>query len=629
MAFAVTLLQILCCMGLGAATLRILRIDRDMNVGEHWTIAFAVGFGVLGWLAFPLGISGNLSPAPLTALLIAGAVAALLLRRPGAFLTMPGLDAMGWVLFALLGAVFAFDLLEAIAPPADGDTLAYHFAMPKQFLEEGRINFIPQAVDGAVPFGIQMTYVPALALGGEMALTLWTMLSGWAAAALLFVLCRRHLSLNWSLALTLIYLTTPAVIYGGGSGQVEPRIALFVMVSAWAAARALETGHLRYVVLAGLGCGFFAAAKYTGLLFASAAGVVLLFQRRWFMHGAVFAATLIAAGFQWYAWNGIHTGDPVFPMLFQWLGRDDLTFWNEAHDLVFKEIYFRAENPLSPSPLSLLLFPFKATLDFTSLKDAGRVGFGPYGLLVLPFAALGFWCYRDRARQGPLLIYASLVFLFYVLWFFVGGSQRIRHLLPVLPLFLICMTVAAERLTARGSHRAPLMALIAAVVILQISVHGVFALNYIKFQVNGGNRQAFLERNVEAFLLVSWINANLKKSDRVLIPFRQLRYYLDIPVFFSSSLYQSAVEFRQEKTNARTLYRQLRSLGVTHMLVAMSNGGGGETYPAPYNLLHRAGCLERLKHFDGKTIGSRTLPAMSSVPLALDVLRFKDEDCAG
>jgi hypothetical protein len=156
-----------------------------------------------------------------------------------------------------------------------------------------------------------------------------------------------------------------------------------------------------------------------------------------------------------------------------------------------------------------------------------------------------------------------------------------------------------------------------------------FALNYIKFQVNGGNRQAFLERNVEAFLLVSWINANLKKSDRVLIRHRQLRYYLDIPVFFGSSLYQSAVELRQEKTNARTLYRQLRSLGVTHMLVAMSNGGGGETYPAPYNLLHRAGCLERLKHFDGKTVGSRTLPAMSSVPQALDVLRFKDEDCAG
>jgi hypothetical protein len=446
---------------------------------------------------------------------------------------------------------------------------------------------------------------------------------------LLFVLCRSHLSRNWSLAVTLIFLTTPAVIYGGGSGHVEPRIALFVMVSAWAAVRALETGHFRYAVLAGLGCGFFAAAKYTGLLFAGATGVVLLFRRRWLIRGAVFAAALIVAGFQWYAWNGVHTGDPVFPMLFQWLGRDGLAFWNKAHDIVFKELYFRSENSLSHSPLSLVLFPFKATLDFTSLKDAGRVGFGPYGLLILPFAALGFWRTRDRVRRSPLLIYASLVFLFYALWFFVGGSQRIRHLLPVLPLFLICVTVAAERLTARGTHRAPLMASMAAVVTLQMAIHGVFALNYIKFQVNGGNRQAFLERNVEAFLPVPWINANLKKSDRVLIPFRQLRYYLGIPVFFASSIYQSAVELRPGKTNAWTLYQQLRSRGVTHMLVATINGEGDQSYSAPFSFLHRAGCLEKLKHFYGKKIASRTLPTFKFAPQTLAVLRLKDEGCSG
>ena len=634
MAVAVTLLQILCCLGLGAAALRVLKIDGDMNAGEHWTMAFAVGFGILGWLVFPLGISGNLSPAPLAALLIAGAVGGLLLKRPETFLTMPGSGApgpgaIGWVLLALLGVVFGFDLLEAIAPPADADTLAYHFAIPKQFLKQGRINFIPQAIEGAVPLGIQMTYVPALALGGEMAMTLWTMLSGWAAAALLFVLCRRHLGLNWSLAVTLVFLPTPAVIYGGGSGHVEPRIALFVMVSAWAAVRALETGHLRYAVLAGLGCGFFAATKYTGLLFAGATGVVLLFKRRWLIRGAVFSATLIAAGFQWYAWNGVHTGDPVFPMLFQWLGSDDLAFWNKAHDLIFKERYFSGENPLSRSPLSLLLFPFKATLDFTNLKDAGRVGFGPYGLLILPFAALGFWRTRDRSRQSPLMIYASLAFLFYALWFFVGGSQRIRHLLPVLPLFLICVTVAAVRLTARGEHRGPLMASIAAVVVLQIAIHGVFALNYVKFQINGGNRQAFLERNVEAFQPVLWVNANLKKSDRILTPLRQLRYYLDIPVFFASSIYQAAVELQPEKTNARTLYRQLRAQGITHMLLDTIKKEGGQFYSAPFGFLHRAGCLERLKRFDGKKIGSRTLPAMSSVPQTLDVLRIKDKDCAG
>jgi hypothetical protein len=202
-------------------------------------------------------------------------------------------------------------------------------------------------------------------------------------------------------------------------------------------------------------------------------------------------------------------------------------------------------------------------------------------------------------------------------------------MLPVLPLFLICMTVAAERLTSGGKHRGPLMASVIVVVILQMAVHGLFALNYFKFQIKGESRQAFLTRNVNAFPPVLWINANLKKSDRILIFYRQLRYYLDIPVFFASPLAQSTVELRQGKTDARILYRQLRSLVITHLLLITDSSQGGETYPAPYGLLHRVGCLERLKSFEGKAFVSRTLPTLSSGPQSLAVLRLKDEGCLG
>lgn len=630
-ALGVVLLQTLCCLGLGAAALRTLKIDADLSTGEHWGLSFATGFGILGWLVFPLGVAGYLSALPLTALLTAGALAAVLLRRPiwrpRASHPGPGIDTIGKILLILLGVVGVFDLMEGIAPPADADSLAYHFTVPKQFLEAGRIEFIFRAIEGAVPFGVQMTYVPALALGGEKALTLWAMVSGWAPGAVLFVFCRRHMGLNWSLAVTLIFLTTPAVVYGGGSGQVETRIALYVMVAAWATARALETGQSRYAVLAGLGCGFFAAAKYTGLLFASVAGVMVLFQRRWLMHGMVFGIALLAAGFQWYAWNGLHTGDPVFPMLFQWLGRDDPNIWTKAHDLIFKERYFASENQLPQTFLWFLLYPFKATLAYNGLPDAGRVGFGPYGLLLLPFAVFGFWRFRDRIRNSPLMTYALLAFLFYVLWFFFGGSQRIRHLLPVLPLFLICVTVAAHRLTAGGVYRSPLLASVVAVVFLQMAGHGVYALNYAKFLFLDTDRQAFLTRNVEAFQAARWINANLKKTNRVFFVQRPLQYFFEIPFFFDSPLYQSTVELRPGKSDTRTLYRQLRSVGITHMLLVSGIEKKGATYRAPFDLLERAGCLVRLKRFEGKKLPSRTLPALGSSRQAFDLLRLGDEGC--
>ena len=69
-------------------------------------------------------------------------------------------------------------------------------------LAAGRLEFVPRAIDGAVPLLIQMTYVPALGLGGEHALTLWTQVSGWGLGLLIYKACRRHLDAPWSLAVT-------------------------------------------------------------------------------------------------------------------------------------------------------------------------------------------------------------------------------------------------------------------------------------------------------------------------------------------------------------------------------------------------------------------------------------------
>ncbi|MDA1091565.1 MAG: glycosyltransferase family 39 protein [Proteobacteria bacterium] len=625
-ALGAVLLEVLGCLGFGAATLRLLRVDESMTVGEHWALAFAAGFGILGWLMFPIGVSGYLSEQAISALLAAGALGALLLRRPNHSAWRLPSDGVGRALWVLLAIIAGFGLAQGLAPPADADTLSYHFAVPQEFLAAGRIDFIPQALEGAIPFGIQMTYAPALALGGEMALTLWTMISGWAAAALFFVLCRRHLDHNWSLALTLIFLTTPTVIYGSGSGQVELRISLFVMLGAWATARAVETGQIRYAVLAGLSGGFYAAAKYTGLLFVAALGGVLLFQRRWFLHGTVFGIAALAAGFQWYAWNAIHTGDPVFPALFQWLGREDLIAWTRAYDLDFKAFLFHSEVPLPQTLMWLLLLPFKATLAAVGLPDAGRVGFGPYGLLVLPFALMGLWQGRGRVRQSPLLVYAGITAFFYVLWFFIGGSQRIRHLLPILPLLLLCLTVAAERLTRSERQRAPLVALMVATLSLQMAGAGLYSLNYLKFLAGGADREKFLARNINNYFAVGWINTNLKKTDKVFISHRNLRYYLDIPTFFETQM-QAAIEVRPEHTNAQKFYRQSRKAGITHFLVTLDKTDGGWKYFSPINILDDAGCLMPVKQFQGRLIWSRTLPGLNTGTRIFALLALKDKNC--
>jgi len=170
------------------------------------------------------------------------------------------------------------------------------------------------------------------------------------------------------------------------------------------------------------------------------------------------------------------------------------------------------------------------------------------------------------------------------------------------------------------------VALFAATLLIQTAGHGLFALNYFKYQAVDADRQAFLMRNVKGFGAVPWINANLKTSDRIYIQHRQLRFYLKIPSFFGSPL-QAAIEQSADKTNARKLYRQMRSQGITHFYINTTNKTGAAKYPEPLNLLRNAGCMEVLKRFEGQTFSSRTLPTLLSIRSVQSVLRLKDEGC--
>ena len=630
MALLVALANVTAALGLGAFALRILGIDREMTPGERWSISFAIGFGLLGWLVFPVGIAGLLSAGPLWILLAAGSAGILLLGKHGLPVLGKTPDAIGKALLIVVAAVLFLDLAEALSPPADADSLAYHFNWPKRFVNAGEIAFIPQAWTGGVPLLVQMTYIPPLALGGEAALTLWTMAASWAGAALLFVLCRPHLSLNWSLAIALVYLTTPAVVYGGGSGQVEPKMTLFVLAGAWGLVRSLETGRLSYALLAGLAAGFFAGAKYMGLLFIAAAGLVILFQRGGLRLGLVagvaFGFAAIASGFQWYTWNAVHTGDPVFPMFFEWLGREDLDFWSADYTVWFKKTLRIIERDLPRSIWWLIGYPFKATFDPLPLFEARRTGFGSFGVLILPFAVFGAWSLRDRIRRSRLFPYAIVCALFYVLWFFTGSSQRIRHLLPVLPLFLIVMAVAATRFAELKRLHTPLIAAAGLTLIVQLAGSGIFGLSYLKHFAGNDSREAFLSRNVLAYDAAPWINANLTSQDRIFLSERQIFYYLKVPYFYGSPNVQAKVELRPNRVRPKALYRQLISVGVTHVFFRYGKAGSG-LEQTPWLALLKMGCLVPLKKFRLRSFKSRTLPDLKNTVVGAEVFRLKDRRC--
>lgn len=631
---ATALLLALACAGGGRAILVALGLVSRLEARLVNPVAFAIGVGLLGWLTFFLALGGFLAPLHLVALVLPG-LAGFAFRVPRRAASGPhGFDPIVVAGFALLAAIAALDIVQAMAPPADADTLAYHFTLPKQFLAAGHLEFVPRAVDGAAPLLLHMTYLVALGVGGETALTLWVMLLGWAAAWLLYEIARGIVDRRWALVLVILFVTTPAVVYGSGSGQLELKLALFAMVAGLAVARAVDSGDWRFAGLAGLAVGFFVAAKYTGVLFAASCGLALLMQRRWLLHGAIYGAVVLAVGSQWYLWNACNTGDPVFPMLYTWLGAKH-GYWSAEIAAFLHAQWVPEENPVPRTPFWLIAYPFAATLRAIEHWDSGRTGLGPFGLLALPFALLGVWCFRHRVAASRLRSYAAIALAFYFIWFLSGVSQRVRHLLPIYPFFLLCIAVAADRFAQARDLRAPLYAAVLLTIIIQSGVVAVFNLNYVRHLASGETREDFLRRNVARFGPVPWLNVHLTQHDRVLVTERQLVYHLDVPSFTASERYEYLVDLVPGSSNPRRFLAEISRLGITYILAVpgLADFARGERHFETGELvgltsaLVAAGC-GAVVHSEIMTAPrSRTIPSFYSNSVSSDVVRIDTADC--
>jgi len=636
--FATVLLLALACLGGGRAVLVGLGLSDRLEPLLVNPVGFAIGVGLLGWLTFFLAVSGLLAPVYLIALVLPGLLGLALRVPPITSAEALGgrqPDAVVVACAVILTVIAALDMVQAMAPPADADTLAYHFALPKQFLAAGHLQFVPRAIDGAIPLLLHMTYLVALGIGGERALTLWVMLLGWVAAWLFYGLGRGVLDRRWALMLVVLFVTTPAVVYGSGSGQIELKLALFAMVAGLAVARAVRSGDWRFACLAGLAVGFYIGAKYTGLLFAAVCGLALLVQRRWFMHGAVFGVVSLLVGSQWYLWNALNAGDPVFPLLYDWLGAKH-SYWSPEIARFLRDQWAPEENPAPRTVLWLIAYPFAATLRAIENWDSGRTGLGPYGLLALPFALFGLWRHRGRIGASPLFTYAAITLVFYVVWFFSGVSQRVRHLLPIYPFFLLCLSAAARRFVQDRGLRAPLCGAMLITIAIQSGVVAVFNLNYVRYLVSGETREHFLQRNVARFAPVPWLNANLSQHDRVLLTERQLVYHLDVPSFTASERYEHLVDLLPGSSDPRRFLAEISRLGITHILVLPSLGdfARGERHFGTSELvgytaiLVAAGCGEVVHSEIMTAPRSRTVPALEGNSVSSDIVRIDTANCS-
>ena len=147
------------CTGFGLFVMSVCRVSGFLHGGmARCIVGFILGTGIVGWLLFFPGVLGMFYPAVFWGTIAVGcglfAFRYVDLAGSASQLPVSGIERL---IIGTIVVAAGFDLVEALSPPADADTLAYHFALPRDFIVDGKITFVARAVSGAIPLLFHMT----------------------------------------------------------------------------------------------------------------------------------------------------------------------------------------------------------------------------------------------------------------------------------------------------------------------------------------------------------------------------------------------------------------------------------------------------------------------------------------
>jgi 4-amino-4-deoxy-L-arabinose transferase-like glycosyltransferase len=577
--------------------------------GTRVLVAMALGSGLLGYVAFALGLAGLLGPVVLALVLLGGlaALAAVPAVRavvrasagPAAWHGARERARIWWRMFAppglprwsavaaLLAA--AFGLLGALQPESEYDALWYHLTFPARYLSAGRLLDIACEHMAPVPQHVELQYAYALLLGDARAAKLVHLGFGLLAALWTGWLAARLLGRRWAAPAVALFVTAPTVTWEMTTAYNELPLAFLATGAVSLVVEWRTRGGRALLALAGVLLGFGLAGKHVAYFFlAPLVLAVLLAPARAGAAGrplarrmgdaALLAGVAVAVALPWYVRAWYYTGNPLYPMFYDVLARAGVPL--RRWDAQAQSGWTAAMNRYGDgrSPLALLLVPWRAT--WASVAYAGSIG--PAWLLFLPLLPLVRGRLDWRARFVALL---GIVFL--VLWVTPYSSFQIRYLVPVVPLLAVAVAAVVRALDAllgdagwRAARRA-LSVGTAAVLLLNLPAFFPLAdarqgwiphtMHTIKpsawlTPIGGFDHERFIAGRLETYPAVAWANRNIPASSRIVTFGEAAHFYARAEMLNDYSRCVAAGTWGAPPGTEERAYRALRAAGVTHIL---------------------------------------------------------------
>ena len=462
---------------LGWLLIRLAKADRRLTRLEVFVFSTAVGLNAVSTYVLAVGLVGLVQSR---AVFVVPAIATIggawwLYRRRGqAFPDKPrsaraarktgkgdarhNVSQSDWLDPRWLWLIAPFTLvilLGGMLPPIEFDVREYHLQVPKEFYEQGHVDFLPHNVYGNMPMGTEMFSLLGMSLSGDWwlgALVGKTLICLFAplTALGLFAAGRRLFSSTAGVLAAVCFISVPWIVQVSTFGLVEGASACYLFLAAYAvvlAGRSItweeeaevskqeENRGMGVLLMAGYLAGGAVSCKYPAVLFVVfplavwvfcgarlAAGNQFTKSTSWKPLGVFLLAALLGCGL-WLGKNWAVSGNPTYPLLYGVFGGRT---WTPEKDRQWNDVHRPKE--FSAKKLG---------------SDVYRVAIGSEWLspILLPLAALAFL--MKSGRRLSLVLLAYLCFVIAGWWLL---THRIdRFWIPTLPLLALLAGVGACR----------------------------------------------------------------------------------------------------------------------------------------------------------------------------------------
>jgi len=407
-----SLLVLVSVLILGRTLLRCLRIVPDTRL-DLWVFSFSVGMSFTSLYILLIGLAGGLQVVWLYLL----PVGCSLIYEMRCFLGNSGLTSLRWQgVPAIISCREAWLLMipgglilaGAMLPPWEFDVREYHMQVPREWYQNGQIEYLPHNIYSNMPLASELIMIPPMALHGgddawwHGALTGKTVMAFYALFVALGVMSiANRLGRNRSgWAAAILVLSCPWIGYISMTGLNEVALGCFMTTSILAILCSQKSEVWRHwVLLAGLLAGGAAATKYTGVVFAVIpllVWAIWIHREKWLRSAFIFTLGAAVIFAPWLAKNTIFTGNPTYPLLNTVFDSPDrspelLERWNRGHQVPESDqIQQHARSILltssRQSPLLMGLLALSLILLLTDRRLRPFAGFLIFGLLTWWFA---------------------------------------------------------------------------------------------------------------------------------------------------------------------------------------------------------------------------------------------------